>query len=191
MNQLRMRRCKRPRLWDSRSQPMGSRPSRRCNRRALCDPRGGTGVDPRHSFGVFVVPGNGERPGIKRHKHPGHACSRGSGPLTRANLRAHGGFIAVSFHPGGRLLAKARKGQRDSFLSMYPIYMRESAMPRPSAGQAPDNRSDNRLTTRLEKPYEARTRRVGGEVTQRIANPCRPVRFRYPPPNYILKVILF
>ena len=26
--------------------------------------------------------------------------------------------------------------------------------------------------------------RVGGVVTQRIANPCTPVRFRYSPPNY-------
>jgi hypothetical protein len=25
--------------------------------------------------------------------------------------------------------------------------------------------------------------RVGGVVTQRIANPCTPVRFRYSPPN--------
>jgi hypothetical protein len=32
-------------------------------------------------------------------------------------------------------------------------------------------------------PLSHSERRVGGEVTQRIANPCRPVRFRYPPPE--------
>ena len=29
--------------------------------------------------------------------------------------------------------------------------------------------------------------RVGGVVTQRIANPCTPVRFRYSPPQHVVK----
>lgn len=37
------------------------------------------------------------------------------------------------------------------------------------------------VSPRHEPPRDKR--RVGGEVTQRIANPCRPVRFRYPPPG--------
>ena len=28
--------------------------------------------------------------------------------------------------------------------------------------------------------------RVGRVVMQRIANPCTPVRFRYPPPQYVV-----
>ena len=31
--------------------------------------------------------------------------------------------------------------------------------------------------------------RVGRVVMQRIANPCTPVRFRYPPPQYIVDII--
>jgi hypothetical protein len=34
----------------------------------------------------------------------------------------------------------------------------------------------------LPQPLTTLHRRVGGVVTQRIANPCTPVRFRYSPP---------
>ena len=43
-------------------------------------------------------------------------------------------------------------------------------------------RAELQVATRLRRNYTSTQRRVGGMVTQRIANPCTPVRFRYSPP---------
>ena len=41
------------------------------------------------------------------------------------------------------------------------------------------------VARRFRRNYTFPQRRVGGMVTQRIANPCIPVRFRYSPPSKI------
>ena len=45
-------------------------------------------------------------------------------------------------------------------------------------------RAELSVATRLRRNYTIPQRRVGGMVTQRIANPCIPVRFRYSPPYF-------